>query len=123
MPARETLKGAAFAARVGDRVDERELRRLFHDAFAYRPLPRMRVDGPLTRRLPGRLREYTAWTPHAVITGAALFTLLMATVDSGDAASPHIDRDALPVAEDVERESARLRTVQGRDRVIRTPCR
>ncbi|WP_373921909.1 sensor histidine kinase [Streptomyces sp. T12] len=55
---------------------------LSHDAFAYRPLPRMSVDGPLTRRLPGRLREYAAWTPHAVITAAALFTLLMATVDN-----------------------------------------
>ncbi|MFD8218878.1 hypothetical protein ACFV2U_35555, partial [Streptomyces sp. NPDC059697] len=41
---------------------------LFHDAFAYRPLPRMRVDGPLTRRLPEGVREYAAWTPHAVIT-------------------------------------------------------
>ncbi|WP_369171104.1 sensor histidine kinase [Streptomyces sp. R28] len=59
---------------------------LSHDAFAYRPLPRMSVDGPLTRRLPGRLREYAAWTPHAVITAAALFTLLMATVDNNGAA-------------------------------------
>jgi signal transduction histidine kinase len=59
---------------------------LFHDAFAYRPLPRMRVDGPLTRRLPGRLREYVAWTPHAVIATIAVITLLMATVDTGDAA-------------------------------------
>jgi signal transduction histidine kinase len=59
---------------------------LFHDAFAYRPLPRMRVDGPLTRRLPGRLREYVVWTPHAVIAMSAVITLLMATVDSGDAA-------------------------------------
>ncbi len=41
---------------------------LFHDAFAYRPLPRMRVDGPLARRLPERVKEYAAWTPHAVIT-------------------------------------------------------
>ncbi|WP_327718381.1 histidine kinase [Streptomyces sp. NBC_00490] len=58
---------------------------LFHDAFAYRPLPRMRVDGPLTRRLPGRLREYVVWTPHAVITMSAVITLVMATVDTGDA--------------------------------------
>ncbi|MDN0198243.1 histidine kinase [Streptomyces sp. S.PNR 29] len=55
---------------------------LFHDAFAYRPLPRMSVDGPLTRRLPGRLREYAAWTPHALIAACAMFTLLMATVDT-----------------------------------------
>ncbi|KUN94095.1 ATPase [Streptomyces caeruleatus] len=55
---------------------------LFHDAFAYRPLQRMRVDGPLTRRLPGRLREYAAWTPHAVIATAALFTLFIGSVDT-----------------------------------------
>nr|WP_128434038.1 histidine kinase [Streptomyces cyaneus] len=59
---------------------------LFHDAFAYRPLPRMSVDGPLTRRLPGRLREYATWTPHAVLAAAALFTLLLATVDNDRAA-------------------------------------
>ena len=59
---------------------------LFHDAFAYRPLPRMSVDGPLTRRLPGRMREYAAWTPHAMITGVALIALLMASVDSNEAA-------------------------------------
>ncbi|OXS33961.1 sensor histidine kinase [Streptomyces sp. XY006] len=56
---------------------------LIHDAFAYRLLPRMRVDGPLTRRLPGRLREYAAWTPHAVICAIALLTLAIATVDQG----------------------------------------
>ncbi|MER5215778.1 histidine kinase [Streptomyces sp. NPDC002838] len=56
---------------------------LFHDAFAYRPLPRMRGDGPLTKRLPARLREYAVWTPHAVISTAALLALLIATVDQG----------------------------------------
>ncbi|WP_079022747.1 sensor histidine kinase [Streptomyces resistomycificus] len=56
---------------------------LFHDAFAYRPLSRMGVDGPVTRRLPGRLREYAAWTPHALIAVAALFTLALAGVDTG----------------------------------------
>ncbi|GAA4063216.1 histidine kinase [Streptomyces shaanxiensis] len=59
---------------------------LFHDAFAYRPLARMRVDGPLTRRLPRLLREYAAWAPHAVISTAALFALLMAAVDNEGAA-------------------------------------
>ncbi|MFD7404115.1 sensor histidine kinase [Streptomyces sp. NPDC059866] len=54
---------------------------LFHDAFAYRPLPRMSVDGPVTRRLPGRLREYAAWTPHVMIAAVALIALLMASVD------------------------------------------
>ncbi|KOG12156.1 sensor histidine kinase [Streptomyces viridochromogenes] len=55
---------------------------LLHDAFAYRPMPRMRVDGPLTRRLPGRLREHAAWTPHAVIATAALFALFIGSVDT-----------------------------------------
>lgn len=54
---------------------------LLTDAFAYRPLPRMRVDGPLTRRLPGRLREYAGWTPHAVIVGAALIAAFAAAED------------------------------------------
>ncbi|MFH9005330.1 sensor histidine kinase [Streptomyces afghaniensis] len=56
---------------------------LFHDAFAYRLLPRMRVDGPLTRRLPGRLQDFATWTPHAVICAAALIALTGATVDEG----------------------------------------
>ncbi|MGW7200338.1 sensor histidine kinase [Streptomyces chryseus] len=58
---------------------------LFHDAFAYRPLPPMRTDGPITRRLPGRLRRYAAWTPHAVVVGTAMFVVLLSAVvaDSG----------------------------------------
>ncbi|MFF4208618.1 sensor histidine kinase [Streptomyces sp. NPDC001796] len=56
---------------------------LFHDAFAYRPLPRMGVDGPVTRRLPGRMREYAAWTPHAVVTGAGLVAMLVAQRNDG----------------------------------------
>ncbi|MFJ8636835.1 sensor histidine kinase [Streptomyces sp. NPDC093568] len=55
---------------------------LFHDAFAYRPLPRRSVDGPVTRRLPGRLREYAAWLPHAVVVAAALFAVLIAATVS-----------------------------------------
>ncbi|MGV9455777.1 sensor histidine kinase [Streptomyces sp. NPDC003635] len=54
---------------------------LFTDAFAYRPLPRMSVDGPLTRRLPGRLREYACWTPHALIAGLALIAAFAAAED------------------------------------------
>ncbi|MGW0313571.1 sensor histidine kinase [Streptomyces flavidovirens] len=53
---------------------------LFHDAFSYRPLPPMRTDGPLTRRLPGRLRKYAAWTPHAVVVGLAMFVMLLSMV-------------------------------------------
>ncbi|MFD0551426.1 sensor histidine kinase [Streptomyces rectiviolaceus] len=57
---------------------------LFRDAFAYRPLPTMRTDGPLTRRLPARIRQYAGWTPHAAVMTATFFTLALAyTVDSG----------------------------------------
>jgi len=51
---------------------------LFHDAFAYRPLPRMAVDGPLTRRLSGRVREYAAWSPHAVVAAAGVMAMFSA---------------------------------------------
>lgn len=34
---------------------------LFHDAFAYRPLPRASADGRFARRLSGRMREYVTW--------------------------------------------------------------
>ncbi|QWB24133.1 MULTISPECIES: sensor histidine kinase [Streptomyces] len=60
---------------------------LIQDAFAYRPLPGRRTDGRFARRLPGRLREYTAWTPHALIVAAALITVAFATVDSGGPAA------------------------------------
>ncbi|MBT2487915.1 two-component sensor histidine kinase [Streptomyces sp. ISL-96] len=53
---------------------------LFHDAFAYRPLPPMSTEGPLTRRLPGRLRRYAAWTPHAVVVGLAVIVMLLSAV-------------------------------------------
>lgn len=52
---------------------------LFHDAFAYRPLPRMRVNGPITRRLPEGVREYAAWTPHAVTALCGLFAMFLAS--------------------------------------------
>ncbi|MEU4655706.1 histidine kinase [Streptomyces sp. NPDC023723] len=51
---------------------------LIHDAFAYRPLPRRGVDGPLTRRLPGRLREYAGWAPHAGLLAAGLLAMAIA---------------------------------------------
>ncbi|MFC8708426.1 sensor histidine kinase [Streptomyces sp. NPDC057197] len=51
---------------------------LFHDASVYRPLPRMRVDGPLTGRLPGRLREYAAHTPHILVAGIGVLTMISA---------------------------------------------
>ncbi|MFI5687317.1 sensor histidine kinase [Streptomyces sp. NPDC051636] len=54
---------------------------LFQDAFAYRPLPRMSVDGPLTGRLTGRALEYAAWTRHAVVAAAGAVALLTAMTD------------------------------------------
>ncbi|MER5222244.1 sensor histidine kinase [Streptomyces flaveus] len=61
---------------------------LFQDAFAYRPLPRMSVDGPITRRLPGRLREYAVWIPHAVVAAAGLLAMAIAgTASDGDISS------------------------------------
>ncbi|MFF3415393.1 sensor histidine kinase [Streptomyces sp. NPDC002698] len=48
---------------------------MFHDAFAYRPLRRMRTDGPVTRRLSGTLRAYAAWTPHATVAAAGLLAM------------------------------------------------
>jgi signal transduction histidine kinase len=51
---------------------------LFDNAFAYDPLPRMRVDGRLTRRLPERLRQYAVWTPHAMVVLAGLLAMAIA---------------------------------------------
>ncbi|MEU3375231.1 sensor histidine kinase [Streptomyces sp. NPDC006711] len=51
-------------------------RDLFHDAFAYRPLPPRRTDGAIARHLPGRLRETAAWAPHAVVCFLAFLTTL-----------------------------------------------
>jgi signal transduction histidine kinase len=56
---------------------------LLHDVFAYRPLPPMGVDGPLSRRLRGRLREYAAWTPHAAVGAAGVLAMLVAFADEG----------------------------------------
>ncbi len=53
---------------------------LFHDPFAYRPLPPRRTDGPFVRRLPGRLRTSARNLPHAVVGGIALFSLLVGAV-------------------------------------------
>jgi signal transduction histidine kinase len=54
---------------------------LFHEAFAYRPLPRREPTGPLTRRLTGRQREYATWRSHALIAAGGLLALFVAWVD------------------------------------------
>ncbi|WP_399495235.1 sensor histidine kinase [Streptomyces sp. P9(2023)] len=56
---------------------------LFHDAFAYRPLPPMALDGPRMRRVPERIRAYVAWTPHTVVAGWAFIVFLMGTMIQG----------------------------------------
>ncbi|MFJ6659594.1 sensor histidine kinase [Streptomyces sp. NPDC091377] len=45
---------------------------LFKDAFAYRPMRPMRLNGVFTRRLKGRPREYAKYAPHAVVAVAGL---------------------------------------------------
>ncbi|MFF9085947.1 sensor histidine kinase [Streptomyces sp. NPDC014991] len=62
---------------------------LFHDAFAYRPLPRAAVDGPLTRHLPGRPRTYAVWTPHALVVAGGLVALLVGAVHT-DVGGPSV---------------------------------
>jgi signal transduction histidine kinase len=56
---------------------------LFHEAFAYRPLSLMGTDGPITRRLPERIRQYAAWTPHAAVAVCALMVLLIGYTAEG----------------------------------------
>ncbi|MFE2419772.1 sensor histidine kinase [Streptomyces hokutonensis] len=63
---------------------------LFHDAFAYRPLPPSTADGPLTRRLKGRAREYAAWSPHALITAVGLLAMFAATNDEARGAGSNL---------------------------------
>ncbi|MGW3623834.1 sensor histidine kinase [Streptomyces sp. NPDC000880] len=77
----ETTRSPEFRLAMGALSGLRQ--DLFHDALAYRPLPRMRTDGPLTRRLPGRIREYAGWTPHAVVGGVAFFVIFLAYGSGG----------------------------------------
>ncbi|MFE2555422.1 sensor histidine kinase [Streptomyces sp. NPDC059352] len=58
---------------------------LFHDAFAYRPLPRMDVTSGPARRLPERIRVYVGLLPHATVAFLA-FIILMIGVDTVDGA-------------------------------------
>ena len=70
---------------------------LFHDAFAYRPLPRASADGPLARRL-GRMREYAIWAPHALIMAAGLFAMLIASNSSVTGAATNMALGLLALA-------------------------
>ncbi|MFI9822318.1 sensor histidine kinase [Streptomyces sp. NPDC052013] len=55
---------------------------LFHEAFAYRPLPRTAGTGPLARLLPGPLRRHAGYLPHAVVAAAALLAFWAGAVES-----------------------------------------
>ncbi|WP_308408613.1 histidine kinase [Streptomyces sp. AC627_RSS907] len=61
---------------------------LFHDAFAYRPMPRMATDGPLARRLPGRMRSYAYRFPLAVVAAVALLCFYAGSTASGSSDGP-----------------------------------
>ncbi|MEV0253140.1 histidine kinase [Streptomyces sp. NPDC050732] len=56
---------------------------LFHDALAYRPLPPRDTYGPLSGRLPERIRGYAVWSRHALVVSAALIALLLAAGSGG----------------------------------------
>ncbi|WP_405558311.1 sensor histidine kinase [Streptomyces sp. NBC_01171] len=62
---------------------------LFHDAFAYRPVPPTEPGGRFTRRGSERMKEYGAWAPHAAVValaGLAMFVALVSTDGAGLAA-------------------------------------
>ncbi|KAA0929783.1 sensor histidine kinase [Streptomyces apricus] len=56
---------------------------LFHDPFALHPLPEMRVDGPLMRLLPPRLREWATRLPHALVLLAGVMAFLISLAGNG----------------------------------------
>ncbi|MET9888033.1 histidine kinase [Streptomyces sp. NPDC006430] len=60
---------------------------LITDAFAYRPLPLMRTDGRLTRRLPQRVQRRAAYLPHATV-GFVAFIVVMVAWTSADYLPP-----------------------------------
>ncbi|WP_282791050.1 histidine kinase [Streptomyces sp. CC224B] len=52
---------------------------LFHDAFAYRPLPPLPREGDgWAANMPGRSARYAVWLPHGVVVALAAFTLFAA---------------------------------------------
>ncbi|MEU6895749.1 histidine kinase [Streptomyces sp. NPDC046557] len=55
---------------------------LISGAFAYRPLPSMRTDGPLLRLLPAGMRAKAGYLPHALVGLAVAVVLLTSSVNS-----------------------------------------
>ncbi|MFF0445904.1 sensor histidine kinase [Streptomyces sp. NPDC004609] len=77
----ETIRSPEYRLAVGAL---RGLRQdLFQDAFAYRPLPPLRPEGPFLRHLPPRVQRFAKWTPHALILAVAGFTFLIVTASYG----------------------------------------
>ncbi|MEU3783576.1 histidine kinase [Streptomyces sp900129855] len=56
---------------------------LFHDAFAYRPLPRREPTGVLARIAKGRRREYAAWSRHGIVGAGGVLAMLIGYTDEG----------------------------------------
>ncbi|MEU3480278.1 sensor histidine kinase [Streptomyces sp. NPDC033754] len=50
---------------------------LFHNAFAYRPLPRMDVNAGPARVLPKRIRVYAGLLPHAIVAFCAFIVFAL----------------------------------------------
>ncbi|MFI6002301.1 sensor histidine kinase [Streptomyces sp. NPDC051366] len=61
---------------------------LITDAFAYRPLSPMRTDGPVTRRLPERIRPSLAHMPHAVVGFLAFFVVMLTSTSTDEFVAP-----------------------------------
>lgn len=92
----ETTQTQTMPSRGGGRPSSPEFRvvmdawrRLRHDliddAFAYRPMPPMKMDGLFSSRLSGRLRAYVAWAPHAAVVTAGLLSMaIAASATDGD---------------------------------------
>ncbi|MFI9211029.1 sensor histidine kinase [Streptomyces sp. NPDC053253] len=58
---------------------------LFHNAFAYRPLPRMDVNAGPARVLPKRIRVYAGLLPHAIVAFFAFIAFALGYEGAGDA--------------------------------------
>ncbi|WP_446459046.1 sensor histidine kinase [Streptomyces telluris] len=56
---------------------------LFHDAFAFRPLPPLAVDHRLVRLLPRRAARYTRWLPHAAFASFTGMVMLVTFAEGG----------------------------------------
>ncbi|MET8687353.1 histidine kinase [Streptomyces sp. NPDC004732] len=72
---------------------------LFRDPFAYRLLPPRTAEGRMARLLPQRIRAYAVWTPHALVIGAALIALFIASqVGLGSGGIAHLLTGFIPAA-------------------------